>query len=620
MNRVRVYSTLSAVGVVATVAVYSVRTSHVTGPTGVTVTRAIAHDVSGPLVARDAPLPFDDSLAEQNAGDADRQGRVMAVEPNERAREPMARPRMTTPPGSADVEQTTFGAKPPATLVASFDGLGVGFTGPQGTANLRNPSDNTLAVGPNHIVQIVNTRMAIFTKKGTLYDTTGMVLYGPGETRNVFKGFGGGCEARNNGDAVARYDQLADRWLIIMPIFRRLPVRQDAPSPGKSGDPAAQSVRGQPGQPGAAARLYVPPAPPPESAGAPAQRPPGQRPPSDSGVYAMCYAVSVGADPFGPYYRYEFVRPLFPDYPRPAVWPDGYYVPTSTGDSVIQKHACVADRSSMLEGKDATEQCVIIDGVNFLNNVDLDGKQLPPKGAPNIMVAGGGTQLKNVLEDSSLYVWSFHVDWKDPSKTKVSGSTRIAVAPYHYLCDGQLTNCVPQPGVDRRLDAQGDKLMARVVYRRIGNRESIVAVHSVNTSSGGGGVRWYELRVDKKRNVSVYQQGTYAPEGFYRWMASPAMDKSGNIGIGYSFGGTPHFAGQRFAGRLANDPKGTLTLGETVLVEGEAAQTNTLRWEDYTQTAVDPSDDCTIWYVGDYLKKDAANYSTRIGAFRMPAC
>mgnify|MGYP007129741679 FL=1 len=101
----------------------------------------------------------------------------------------------------------------------------------------------------------------------------------------------------------------------------------------------------------------------------------------------MCYAVSIGTDPFGPYYRYEFVRPLFPDYPRPAVWPDGYYVPTSTGDEVIQKHACVADRASMLQGKDATEQCVIIDGANFLNNADLDGKQLPPTGAPNIMIA-----------------------------------------------------------------------------------------------------------------------------------------------------------------------------------------------------------------------------------------
>ena len=334
----------------------------------------------------------------------------------------------------------------------------------------------------------------------------------------------------------------------------------------------------------------------------------------------MCYAVSTGSDPYGPYYRYEFVRPLFPDYPRPAVWPDGYYVPSSTGDEVIQKHACVVDRVKMLKGEDATEQCVIIDGVNFLNNADLDGKRLPPTGAPNIMMAAGGTQLKKVMEDDGIFVWSFHVDWDDPSRTKVVGPTKIAVAPYHYLCDGQLTNCVPQPGTDRRLDAQGDKIMARVVYRRIGDRESVVAVHSVNTASGGGGVRWYEFRVDKHRNVALYQQGTYAPEGFYRWMGSPAIDRKGNIGIGYSFGGTPHFAGQRFAGRLSGDPKGTLTLGETVLVEGEAAQTNTLRWEDYTQTAVDPSDDCTIWYVGDYLKKDATNYSTRIGAFRMPGC
>jgi len=526
---------------------------------------------------------------------------------------------MIVPRGSAAVEQTTFGTKPPARLVASFDGLGVGFVGPQGTAMTRNPSDNTLAVGPDHIMQIVNTRMAIFTKKGKQFDTTGNVLYGPGETRNVFKGFGGGCEARNNGDAVARYDQLAARWLIVMPIFNRLPVRQDAPSPGKSGEPARESVRGQPGQPGAAAHVYVPP-PPADSGQAAGQRPPGRRPPPDSGVYAMCYALSVGADPFGPYYRYEFVRPLFPDYPRPAVWPDGYYVPTSTGDEVIQKHACVVDRARMLEGEDATEQCVIIDGVNFLNNADLDGRQLPPAGAPNIMMAAGGTQLNRIMEDDGIYVWTFHVNWKDASKTKVVGPTKIAVAPYHYLCDGQLTNCVPQPGAERRLDAQGDKIMARLVYRRIGDRESIVAVHSVNTTGGGGGVRWYEFRLGRRRDVTLYQQGTYAPEGFYRWMASPAIDARGNIGIGYSFGGSPHFVGQRFAGREANDPKGQLTLGETVLVQGEAAQTNTMRWEDYTQTAIDPSDDCTIWYVGDYLKRDAVNYSTRIGAFRMPGC
>src|SRR5262249_15216503 len=128
------------------------------------------------------------------------------------------------------------------------------------------------------------------------------------------------------------------------------------------------------------------------------------------------------------------------------------------------------------------------------------------------------------------------------------------------------------------------------------------------------------FRLDHQRTLQLYQQGTYAPDTFYRWMASPAMDRFGNIGIGYSFGGSPHFPGQRFAGRLADDPKGQLSLREAVLVDGEAAQITTMRWEDYAQTAVDPSDDCTIWYVGDYLKKDATTYSTRIGAFRMPGC
>jgi len=129
-----------------------------------------------------------------------------------------------------------------------------------------------------------------------------------------------------------------------------------------------------------------------------------------------------------------------------------------------------------------------------------------------------------------------------------------------------------------------------------------------------------EFGIDPDRTVWLRQQGTYAPDSAYRWMASPAMDRNGNIGIGYSFGGTPHYAGQRFAGRLADDPLGMLTLQETVLVEGEDAQTNTLRWQDYTQTAVDPVDDCTIWYVGDYIKAGAETYSTRIGAFVMPGC
>ncbi|MCG6955669.1 MAG: hypothetical protein LJF04_06720 [Gemmatimonadetes bacterium] len=526
-------------------------------------------------------------------------------------------------PGAAAVEQTSQGTGSAPVVAASFDGLGAGFSGPQGGFFGRNPSDNSLAVGPDHIVQIVNTRLAIFTREGERFDSTGQVLYGAVPTSTIFHGFGGMCESTNNGDAVVRYDQVARRWLIVMPIFRRGPARPDQPPVWTPSATAYLSPPGVTGQPGVAAPLFVPaPEPPPDTT--PGARARTFRPPTPQqqphGPYAMCYAMSTSPDPMGSWYRYEFLRPLFPDYPRPAIWPDGYYVPTSTGDEVVEKHTCVAERARMLAGEAAREQCFVVAGVGFLNNADMDGTMPPPEGAPNIVVATGGTQLQGDFASDVLRVWRFHVDWNDPGRSTLTGPDSIRVAPYHYLCDGQLTNCVRQPGTDRHLDAQGDKIMARLVYRNLGDRESVVAVHSVDTEAGGGGVRWYELSVDADRSVHLRQQGTYAPDGFYRWMGSPAIDALGNIGIGYSFGGTPHFAGQRFAGRRAGDPPGKLTVHEAVLAEGEAAQTNTLRWEDYTQTAVDPRDDCTIWYVGDYLKAGGDRYSTRIGAFRLPGC
>ncbi len=476
------------------------------------------------------------------------------------------------PPAGLAVEQRTQGSRPAAATVASFDGMGFGFNGPQGQTR---PAglDNSLAVGPNHIVQVINgAGIAVYTKKGVQFDVTGRVLYGAVPSRTVFKDFGGACEAANFGDVVVRYDQLADRWLYVMPIFQRIAGRPEEP-------------------------------------------------------YSVCYALSQGADPLGSYHRYEFRRKLFPDYPRPAIWPDGYYVPTSTGDNIIQKHVCIVDRSAMLQGKPATEQCLIIDGVNFLNNADIDGMNLPPAGAPNIMMAAGGTQLKppistkQILEDDGIYVWKVHVDWQDFSKTAAAGPVKIPVAPYHYLCSGQLTNCVPQPGVTTRLDAQGDKLMQRLIYRNFGDHESMVVTHSVNSSPGAaGGVRWYEFRMNPKGDPTLFQQGTYAPDESYRWMASAGMDRMGNIGIGYSFGGISNFVGQRFAARMAGDPLGQLSVQETILVEGKGVQTRGNRWEDYTTTAMDPADNCTFWYVGNYYKEGAAALTTKIGGFRLNGC
>ena len=421
---------------------------------------------------------------------------------------------------SIGIEQTAAGSRPAAQLVESFDGLGAGLTA---GVPPRNPSDNSLAVGPDHIIQTVNSQLVVFTKRGKRFDTTGKVLYGPIATNTAFAGFGGVCEARPNGDAVVRYDQLAARWLIVMPIFRRLePVshqpgsdandpraRRDLPAcrdsrlPANSRRPVSPRNQARP----RALGLHLLRLRRHEVKGRLPQR---RRPVR----YAICYAVSATDDPLGPYYRYAFERPLFPDYPRPAVWPDGYYTATSTGDEVIQKHVCAVDRMKMLKGLPATEQCVVIDGVNFLNTADVDGTHAPPTGAPNIVMAAGGTQLKKVLGDDAIFAWSLHVDWTNPSKTRIDGPHRIPVAPYRYLCGGQLTNCVPQPSTDRKLDAQGDKIMPRLVYRRIGRVESIVAVHSIDTVASSGGGEMVRVQAGSTSHAGALSTGNICSRRF----------------------------------------------------------------------------------------------------------
>jgi len=84
-----------------------------------------------------------------------------------------------------------------ATKGIDFDG-----TGALGSA----PSDVNLAVGPGHIVQTVNVRLAVYNKFGTL-------LSGPTNLTTFFAPLGGNCAARAS-DPIVNYDRLADRWVI----------------------------------------------------------------------------------------------------------------------------------------------------------------------------------------------------------------------------------------------------------------------------------------------------------------------------------------------------------------------------------------------------------------------
>ena len=173
-----------------------------------TIHHATVRDVPPPLatmtMAQRTTNPKTSTHEEENDEDADLPDNVVAPQGAAGEATPPAAQTIAIPREAVAIEQKELGTKAEPAIVARFDGLGEGFEGPQGTARFGNPSDNSLAVGPDHIVQIVNTRMAVYTKKGKRFDTTGKVLYGPVATGNVFKGFFGEGVELNNGDAVVR--------------------------------------------------------------------------------------------------------------------------------------------------------------------------------------------------------------------------------------------------------------------------------------------------------------------------------------------------------------------------------------------------------------------------------
>src|SRR5439155_1320106 len=105
-----------------------------------------------------------------------------------------------------------------------------------------------------------------------------------------------------------------------------------------------------------------------------------------------------------------------------------------------------------------------------------------------------------------------------------------------------------------------------------------------------------------------------------RWMEIAAMDKAGDIALGYSVSSSTIYPSVRYTGRIPTDPLGTMA-SEASLWEGAGSQTGYSRWGDYTSMQIDPSDDCTFWYVNEYLPAthDYAWY-TRIGSFKFTGC
>ena len=462
----------------------------------------------------------------------------------------------------ADAVVQTYASTPAAAqALGQWEGLGVGLAGFTPTAV---PPDPNMAVGPNHIVQWVNNALVVFDKKGN-------VLQAPVPDSSFWGGIYETCDQLGGfSDPIVKYDRAADRWIVgevAIPIITQF-VQCFAVS--KTSDPTFKS--------------------------------------DANGVNTSYYIWGYG---FGNNIN---------DYDKISVWPDGYYVNWNifdgTSGNFLYPEACAWNRSDMLAGV-AAPRFVCFDLPNNFASLlasDLDGSTAPPARSPNYLMEVD--TVAGMLEE-----WQFHADFTTTGNSTLTGPTVVSgMAGFSTPCPSPAdpSNCIAQPGTTQNLDSLSDRLMYRLAYRNFGDHESIVANHTVSAGANTG-VRWYEVR-NPGGTPTVYQQGTYAPDSDNRWMASVAMDKSGDIGVGYSVSGASTHPSIRYSGWEVGDPLGTLQ-AETQLVGGGGNQTASNRWGDYSAMQIDPSDDCTFWYTQEYEAVDqASDWNTRIGSFQFSSC
>src|SRR5260370_18323734 len=153
--------------------------------------------------------------------------------------------------------------------------------------------------------------------------------------------------------------------------------------------------------------------------------------------------------------------------------------------------------------------------------------------------------------------------------------------------------CVAQPGTTTLLDTLGDRLMYRLAYRNRGGVDSLIVTQSVDAAGAEARsvvLRWYEIRAPFANPPSIFQNANYDPDGTSdRWMGSMAMDKLGNILLGYSVvnAGTGLKPTIRVTGRLRSELRNQMQAEQNIFT-GTGSQTirsnlqPLTRWGDYT--------------------------------------
>ncbi len=325
-------------------------------------------------------------------------------------------------------------------------------------------------------------------------------------------------------------------------------------------------------------------------------------------------AVSQTPDPLGAYYAYEFSLNSFPDYPKYSVWGNAYFV--SANKNSPQMYAL--ERDEMIAGN-AGAQIIGFSVPSLSTNGFFS---IMPSHATSTLPASSTPGYAFYFQDDGwggvssdhIKIWEIDLDWTNTSNSTISSPQQLPVTAF----DSEFTpswNDIEQPGTSQKLDGIPTAFMYMAQYREFSGYSSVVLNHTVDVdATNHAGIRWYELRKSGANPWTVYQEGTYAPDAESRWLGSICMDYQGNIGLAYSISGPTVYPSIRYTGRYFSDPLGQMTLAEEDIIVGNGAQTSNNRWGDYGQMTLDPTDDATFWYTGEYIFNGG---KSRIASFKI---
>jgi PKD repeat protein len=334
-------------------------------------------------------------------------------------------------------------------------------------------------------------------------------------------------------------------------------------------------------------------------------------------------AICQGSDPVNDgWYVYRFATNTFPDYPKFSVWSDGYYITANKDQNSASTSEVVfaLERDRMISG-DPTAQMVGFPLTNIVTSgfysplgFNCNGSTLPPAGNAPIVYMQDDSW--SGVSTDHLKIWNINVNWVTPANSTISSPQIINTAPFDGLFDGGSFSNLPQPsGGD--IDALQATIMYMAQYRRFPTYNTVVFnfVVDLDGNDDYAGIRWYELRQDDDGDPwTIYQEGTYSqPDGHSAFSGNMCMDASGNIALAYTCVSTSLYPSLRYTGRYANDPTGTMTLSEEVIVNGTQSDPST-RYGDYSQMTIDPVDDATFWSIGEYFSGGRKNH---VGVFQI---